>query len=51
MTREEIVAFIKHILEINPDAFLEPVCIEKYYIYMPALEFVKDMTTGKWRAY
>ena len=50
MTYEEIITFIKNILETNANAFCETEVIEDNYIYIPSVEFIKDATTGEWRA-
>lgn len=50
MTREEIITFINHTLETNPNAFCENAIIEDSYIGVPSVEFVKDAITGEWRA-
>ncbi len=50
MTREEIITFINNTLETNPNAFPEYEIIEDNYIYIPAVEFIKDANTGEWRA-
>lgn len=50
MTRDEIINFISKILETNLQAFTECEIINENYIYLPAVEFVKDATTGEWRA-
>ena len=50
MTREEIITFINRTLETNPDAYSEYEIIEDNYIYIPAVEFIRDAITGEWRA-
>lgn len=50
MTREEIIAFINRTLETNLDAFPEYEIIEDNYIYIPAVEFIRDAITGEWHA-
>lgn len=51
MTREEIITFINNTLATNSSAFCpEHKVIEDNYIYIPAVEFIRDADTGEWRA-
>jgi len=50
MTRDEIINFINKVLQTNPQAFTQDEVIEENYIYIPAIELIKDAITGEWRA-